>query len=141
MFKDENGNYQAIENGQAEILESEFEYHNPPTIKPEWNWKNLFKWRIIGIASLTTFPDSGRFRPGLGLEFFSIDEVGIGISSHTVFDFNDATKIEQRIGLEYRPTIFSTRLNCGIGVSVGTPFANPFNDYSINIDLLFYLND
>jgi len=139
VFLNDKGEYEPITDGKADILDSKFEYHNPPTIDTEWSWKDLFRLRAIAVPSITTFPDSGRTRLGVGLEFFNWK--GLGINTHTAFDFKDAEKIEQRLGIAYNPTIFDVELNLAIGVSVGTPFAHMFNDYSVNLDLLFYINN
>ena len=63
-----------------------------------------------------------------------------GINTHTAFDFTDAKKIEQRIGIAYSPTIKNVNLNVAIGISAGTPFANMFREVSINAELIFYLH-
>lgn len=135
-----NGKYKSIENGEAKIIESKFEYHNPP---PDPNlkssWKDLFKLRVIALASINIFPDSGLTRFGVGLEFFNWS--GLGINTHTLFSFQDVKKIAQHVGISYSPKLKNLDLNVAIGVSVGTPFANLFRDYSVNAALIFYLNN
>ena len=139
VFKNADGEYEPIENAKAEIVDSKFEYHNPPAIDTEWTWKDLFRLRAIAVPSITMIPDPGRLRLGVGLEFMSWK--GLGINTHTAFDFEDASKIEQRIGLAYSPKIFGLDLNLAVGVSAGTPFAHAFQEYSINFDLLFYITN
>jgi len=135
VVKDENGKYIQIEGANAHIVESDFKYSNPPTIDTEWEWTDLFRLRAVALGSVTAFPDDIRLRFGLGVSFFEWE--GFGINSHTAFDFNDIKKWEQRIGITYTPNFFDDfKLNVGLGVSIGTPFANIFQDYSINIDLI-----
>jgi len=135
----ESGEYEPIPGGKADIIESKFDYHNPPELDLEESFWDLFKLRAIAVASITAFPDGGENRLGLGLEFFNWE--GLGINTHTAFHFKDAEKIEQRLGIAYNPRLWDVDLNVGIGISVGTPFAHMFQDYSINADLIFYLNN
>lgn len=137
VIQDENGNYVPIDGGKADIIESKFEYDNPPKLDLEKSWKDLFKLRLIAVGSVTAFPDSGATKFGLGLEFFNWE--GLGINTHTAFDFRDAERSELRLGISYSPTIFEQKLNLGVGVSAGTPFGNFFNEVSTNIDLIFYV--
>ncbi len=139
VYKDESGKYKDIEDAKADIIDFEFQYHNPPTIETEFNWKDLFRLRGIVVAGVNAFPNSGNAKLGLGLEFFTWK--GLGINSHTSFDFDDATQISQNLGLIYNPTIFNTELNLGIGVSGGTPFASFFKEFMLSIDLVFYVNN
>lgn len=135
----EDGTYQPIPNAKADIVDSQFEYHNPPTIDTEFSWLDLFRLRAIALGSVTAFPDSGALKLGLGLEFFNWE--GFGINTHTAIDFTDITKWEHRIGIAYNPTIFEQELNLGVGVSAGTPYAKFGQIWSFNIDLIFYLHD
>ena len=139
VYKDEKGEYQPVPDAKADIIDSDFQYHNPPKINPEWQWTDLFRLRMIASPSISIFPDTGRMKLALGLEFFNWE--GFGINTHTAFDFQDAEKIEQRLGIAYNPTIFGTELNLAIGASVGTPFAHMFQEYSFNLDLIFYINN
>lgn len=139
VYLDENGEYQPIPGAKADIVESNFQYHNPPSIKTESKWTDIFRLRVIVASSVTAFPDGGRLRLALGAEFLNI--IGIGINSHTAFDFKDAERIEQRIGISYNPSLFGSELNMALGASVGTPFAHIFDEYSINLDFIFYLNN
>lgn len=132
-----DGKYEPIPDAKADIVESDFQYSNEPTVE-ESNWYDIFRLRAMVLGSTTAFPDSGALRLGLGLEFF--DWKGLGINTHTAFDFKDIEKIEQRLGISYNPTLFGKRLNLAIGASAGTPFANMFKDYSVNIDMIFYLH-
>jgi len=139
VFQSEDGSYEPIPDAKADIIESDFQYHNPPTIDPEWNWTDLFRLRGIAVAAVTAFPDGGNTTLGLGLEFFSWN--GLGINSHTSLDFENPEKIAQHIGIAYNPTIFDTELNLGVEVSIGTPFASFFQAYMVNVGLIFYLNN
>lgn len=136
----EDGKYKNIPGAKAKIVESKFEYHNPPPDpKLETTWRDLFKIRMIAVASINMFPDLGRTKFGLGIEFFNWR--GLGLNTHTAFSFTDASKIEQHIGLSYSPKIKNIDLNVGIMTSIGTPFANMFRSISFNISLIFYLNN
>lgn len=137
VFENESGEYEPIPDAKADIIESEFQYHNPPTIDTEWSWTDLFTIRPLALASVTAFEDSGALKLGLGMEFFNWE--GLGINTHTAFDFKDAEKIEHRLGISYNPTILDHNLNLAIGASYGTPYAKPFKEHSVNIDLIFYL--
>ena len=75
----------------------------------------------------------------MALEFFHWK--GLGINTHTAFDFKDVNNIEQRVGFAYSPNLFDLDLNVAIGISAGTPIVKPFKQYSINTDLIFYLNN
>jgi len=139
VYQQEDGSYAPIPDGKANIVDSQFEYHNPPVIDTESKWTDIFRLRVLMASSVTMFPDGGVLRLALGAEFINI--AGIGINTHTAFDFSDAEKIEQRIGMAYNPSIFGSELNFSIGISVGTPFAHLFDTYSANLDLIFYLNN
>jgi hypothetical protein len=140
VFEDENGEYKPIPDAKADIVDSKFDYHNPPPAEElDWSWTDLFRLRAIALASVTAYPGSGDLRLGLGLEFFDLE--GFGINTHVGLDFKDAKKIEHRLGISYNPTIFGKELNLAIGASVGTPYANMFKDYSVNLDLIFYINN
>lgn len=129
----EDGEYEAVPNGKADIVLSEFKYSNPPTLNLQTSWKDVFKMRALAIASASIIGDPGAMKFGVGLEFLQFK--GMGINTHIALDFKDINKWEPRVGLSYTPK----KLNLGFGASVGTPFAHMFNDYSINLDLLFYL--
>ena len=137
VFENEDGEYEPIPDAKADIVSSEFQYHNPPTIDTEWSWTDLFTIRPLAIASVTAFPDSGALKLGLGMEFFNWE--GLGINTYTAFDFKDAEKIEHRLGLAYNPKLWDHRLNLAIGASYGTPYAKFFQEHSVNLDLIFYL--
>lgn len=139
VFQDEDGNYQPIPNAKADIVDSDFQYHNPPTIEPKKSWTDIFRLRAMATPSVTMFPDNGRIKLGLGLEFLNV--YGFGMNTHTALDFEDIKKSEHRMGVSFNPTIFNKELNLAIGVSVGTPYIRMFKDYSINADLIFFLHD
>ena len=134
----EDGEYTPVPNGKADIIDSKFEYRNPPSLE-DWTWRDLFKLRVVAFPSLTAFPDNGRVRLGVGAEF--LNWKGLGINTHTAFDFKEIEKVEQRLGLSYSPRVLDTELNLAVGLSVGTPFVRPLKDYSFNIDLIFYINN
>lgn len=139
VYKDKSGEYKPIPDAKADIIDSKFDYHNPPPLEElDWSLTDLFRLRAIALASVTAYPGNGDLRFGLGLEFFDLK--GFGINTHAAFDFKDAKKIEHRIGLSYSPRFFDRELNLAIGVSAGTPYANMFKDYSVNLDLIFYLH-
>lgn len=139
VYQNEKGEYIPIPDAKADIIDSQFEYHNPPTIETEFSWLDLFRLRAIALGTVTAFPDSGALKLGLGLEFFQFK--GFGVNTHTALDFKDVEKWEQRLGVAYNPTILDQELNLGIGLSAGTPFAKFGQEWSFNIDLIFYLHD
>lgn len=139
VYLDENGDLQLIEDGKADIVDSEFKYSNEPTIIGDTDWADLFKLRAVALGSITAIPDGGATKLGLGLEFFNWR--GMGINTHTALDFQDMGKTEQRIGFGFTPNIFDVDLNVAVGLSVGTPLTKFFKEYSINADLIFYLNN
>jgi hypothetical protein len=139
VYQNEQGEYIPIPDAKADIIDSQFEYHNPPTIETEFSWLDLFRLRAIALGTVAAFPDSGALKLGLGVEFFQFK--GFGINTHTALDFKDVEKWEQRIGAAYMPTILDQELNLGLGLSVGTPFAKFGQQWSLNIDLIFYLHD
>lgn len=139
VHQKEDGTYEPIPDAKADIIESDFKYSNPPSEKTDWKFTDLFRLRAIALGSVTAIPDGGTLRLGLGMEFF--DWNGLGINTYTAFNFKDAKKIEQRLGLSYNPNLFNKELNLAIGVSVGTPFYKVFQEYSFNVDLIFYINN
>jgi len=139
MFLDIDGEYKPIPDAKAEIIDSEFEYHNPPAQETEWSFTDLFRLRVMAIGGIEILPNSGNVAFGLGLEFFTL--YGFGIGSYTSLDFKNPENISQHISIQYNPTIFDTELNFGAFVSVGTPFARAFNGYQFNTGLVFYLNN
>lgn len=139
MFKGPDGEYKPIEGAKAEVLDSEFDYHNPPTIDTEWSWTDLFRLRAMAVGGVEILPNSGNVTFGLGLEFFTF--YGFGVGSYTSLDFQNPENISQHVSIQYNPTIFDTELNFGAFVSMGTPFAKLFNAYQFNTGLVFYLNN
>jgi len=140
VYKDaESGEYKDIPDAKADIVDSQFDYHNPPTIDTEWKWTDLFRLRAIALTNIAILPNSGDLSLGLGLEFFSFK--GLGINTHTTFNFTDPEKFAQNIGIAYNPTIMDTELNLGVHVSIGTPFAKFFQGYVFSTGLIFYLNN
>lgn len=137
VFQDEDGEYKPIPDAKADIIDSDFQYHNPPTIDTEWHWTDLFTISPIAVISATAYPDSGALKLGVGMEFFQWS--GLGVNTHTAMDFKDIKKWEHRIGLQYRPTISEKKLNLAIGASAGTPYYKLGQEWSFNVDLLFYL--
>lgn len=139
MHQQEDGSYAPIPGGKANVLDSEFEYHNPPAIETEWEWTDLFRLRGIAVGGVNIYPDSGRMMFGLGLEFFTWE--GFGIGTFTGLDFENPERIAQHISIQYNPTLFDTELNLGIYASAGTPFAKFFQGYQFSTGLVFYLNN
>jgi len=133
---EEDGAYREL--GQAEILESSFEYNTDLEIE-KGSWRDLFRIRAIMLASVTAFPDLAYTRFGLGMEFFNWR--GVGINTHSALNFKDVKKWEQRIGISYSPKFKKVDLNFAFGISAGTPFSNLFREVSVNGDLIFYLNN
>lgn len=138
MMPTEDGDYEPIPGAKAKVVDSEFTYHNPPTIEPEFQWTDMFRLRAIAVGGVEILPNSGHLTFGLGLEFFNL--YGFGIGTFTSFDFQNPENIAQHISIEYNPTIFDTELNLGIFVSMGSPFARIFDDYQFSSGLIFYLN-
>lgn len=138
VYKDaESGEYKDIPDAKADIIDSDFQYHNPPSIETEWNWTNLFTLRPIVLGSVKMIPDIGNMDIGVGLEI--LGAWGVGLNTHTSFNFSDPRRIGQYIGLSYSPTFFGKDLNFGLGLSIGTPFYKFGQEADFKIDLLFYL--
>jgi hypothetical protein len=131
--------YLDIPDAKAEIVDSKFEYHNAPIILEEPSWTDLFKIRAIAAGTISAFPDNGNLKLGLGAEFFHWR--GLGINTHTAFDFDSVDNIEQKLGISYSPNFFNLDINMAIGLSAGTPIIRFLQDYSINADLIFYINN
>ena len=136
---EKNGKIEEIPGAKAEIIDSEFEYVNPPRLDVKTRFKDLFKIRMIALASITFIPDLGRTQLGLGMEVFNFK--GFGLNTHTNLDFKDARKIGQNIGISYSPKIAGLDLNVGINVSIGTPFAKMFQELLFSSSLVFYINN
>lgn len=139
MQKAEDGTFTEIPNAKAEIVDSDFTYSNEPVDPGAWGWRDLFRLRFIMGADINLYPNAGKTNLGAGLEFFSYK--GFGINTHTVIDFKDIKQSEQHLGIAYNPTLFGSQLNLAVGASVGTPFRTMFKDYSIGLDLIFYINN
>lgn len=137
VIKNENGEYEPISGAKADIVESDFTYSNPPTIEEESKWTDIFTLRPVVLGSVNAFPNGGDIKLGLGVEFLYWN--GLGVNTHTALSFQDAEEFEHRIGVSYNPTILEQELNLAIGASLGTPYANFGQEWSFNIDLLFYL--
>lgn len=138
VYRSETGEYKDIDGAKAEIIDSDFKYSNAPFVE-EWKWQNLFRLRAVAISGVEILPNSGNLKFGLGVEFFTL--YGFGIGSYTSLDFQHPELISQNISLQYNPTIMNTELNLGLFISIGTPFANFFNDYQFNSGMVFYLNN
>jgi hypothetical protein len=130
--------YKQIPNGKAEIIESEFEYTSDQG-NQSFNWNNIFKIRAIGVGSINLIPNNGNMLLGLGAQF--IQWKGMGLNSHIAFDFKNIAQSEPRVGIGYSPNIYDLDLNLAIGLSIGTPIIDFFNEYSANLDLIFYINN
>lgn len=139
VYRQEDGSYAPVPDGKANVVDSQFEYHNPPTIHTEWEWTNLFRLRGIALGGVEIVPDGGKLILGLGLEFMTWE--GIGLGTFTSLDFKNPERMAQHVSLQYNPTLFDTELNLGVYVSAGTPFAKFFQEYQFSAGLLFYLNN
>lgn len=138
VYRDEDGNIRDIDGGTAEIIDSEFVYTNDPSNYVDETWlQKHFKLRPIILSSFGLFPNPGDTRFGAGIEFFNFEN--FGLNTHTALDFNNISEAEQRLGLVYNPKIFDININLAVGASVGTKIAAPFSNYSLSLDLLFYL--
>lgn len=134
----EDGEYIAVPGGKAEIVDSDFEYYNPPKIVEKETWLDLFKLRVVALGTLSVLDDN-KMRFGLGAEFFNVD--GLGLNTHTAMDFNHISRWEHRLGVTYQPSIFNQDLNLAMGTSIGTPYSSFGQDWSFNMDILFYLHN
>jgi len=139
MKKVKDGTFAEIPNAKAEIVDSDFTYSNELVDPGAWEWKDLFRLRFIMGADINLYPRAGKTNLGAGLEFFSCK--GLGINTHTLIDFKDIGQSAQHLGIAYNPTLFGSQLNLAIGASVGTPFARMFKDYTVGLDLIFYINN
>lgn len=139
VHKNDKGDYENIPDAKAKIVSSDFKYTNPPALKTDWNWKDLFTLRGIALGSINLLPDTGNLNLGLGIEFMHYK--GLGLGTYTALDFQHPENIAQHISLEYTPKLFGKTLNVGVFASVGTPFVHFFNAYQVNAGLIFYLNN
>lgn len=135
LYKKADGTYGEIPGAKAEIVDSEFEYINPPAL-PE-DGESLFKLRLIGLGSVFLYPNPGNTRIGIGVEFLHFK--GFGLNTHTTFDFGEDTSLH--LGLSYNPTLFGERLNVAIGASYGTPFMDFLRTHSFSLGLIFYITN
>lgn len=136
VYKDKDGKFKPISNGKADIIDFEFQYENTPDSMVS-GWKDIFNLRAMALESASFYDGSQKF--GLGVQFLQYKN--FGLNTHTAINFKHILDTEQRLGLVYSPKLFGLDLNVGIGLSVGTPFKHMFGDYSINGDLIFYLNN
>jgi len=138
VVKDESGKYLPIDGAKAEVVDSKFDYTNPPSIDVESSWLDLFQPKVVALGTATIMPES-KLKFGLGVEFFNMD--GLGINTHTAIDLDSISGWEHRLGVTYQPSIFDQDLNLAIGTSIGTPYSSLGSNWSFNIDLLFYLHN
>ncbi|KKL81242.1 hypothetical protein LCGC14_1996720 [marine sediment metagenome] len=138
MFKNQNGEYEPIPGGKANIVESEFNYSNTPTPTQEKSWRDLFRLRAVIVGSIGMLPNVGQTHLGFGAQFFEFE--GAGINTYTAFDFEDIGNTEQRIGFSYSPNIFDLDINFAMHLSLGTSFASFFKDYSVSTGMVFYIH-
>lgn len=139
VYQQEDGSYAPVPDGKANVIDSQFQYHNPPSIDTEWEWTDLFRMRGIAVGGVEIAPRGGKLALGLGLEFFTWE--GLGIGTFTNLDFENPERMAQHISLQYNPTLWDTELNLGVYVSAGTPFAKFFQEYQFSTGLVFYLNN
>ncbi len=136
VHRKDDGTYEDIPDAKAEIVESSFEYHNPPALQTEWSWRQLFTLRPIVMGHMNFYPYINT-ELGAGIEILNI--YGVGLNSTTYFNFTNPELIGQSLGLSYSPTFFDRPLNFGVGISVGTPFLQFGQAWSAKASLLFYL--
>lgn len=139
MQKMPDGTFKEIEGAKADIIDSDFVYTNEPFDPTAWTWRDLFRLRFIMGADINLYPSAGKTNLLAGLEFLNYK--GFGLNTHTVVNFKDIKTSEQHLGIAYNPKLFGSQLNLAIGASVGTPFYRMFKDYTIGLDLLFYINN
>lgn len=139
VYKDKNGKFVDIPDAKANIVDSKFEYHNPPSINIVSSWTDLFSLRAIATGSVAVIPGMGLLRLGLGTEFFQYK--GFGINTCSAIDFHDIKNWEHRLGIVYSPKVFGQDINFGLGLSAGTPYYKFGKQWSINLDLVFYINN
>ncbi|MFA5023444.1 MAG: hypothetical protein WC523_00605 [Patescibacteria group bacterium] len=130
----ENGKdvYKPIPGSKTDIIDASFIYTNEPN-SPD---NRLFRPRVIGLFGY----DFTNLRAGLGAEFMNYKN--FGINTHVSVDTKNWKGAEQKLGILYSPKIFgNVELNAAVGASVGTPYTNLLKQYSLSVDLAFYLNN
>lgn len=132
VYKDKDGKYVPVPDGKANIIDSKFEYSNEPIQD-----NSLLSFKLIAVAGFRGL--DYKVFPGLGLEFLSYKQ--FGLNSTTFFNFKQFSNSEQHIGANYRLKLFDTQFNFGLGLSIGTPFNNMFDEYSLSGNAIFYIND
>lgn len=132
VYKDKDGKYVPVPDGKANIIDSKFEYSNEPVQD-----NSLLGFKLIAVAGFRGL--DYKVYPGLGLEFLSYKQ--FGLNSTTFFNFKQFSNSEQHIGANYRLKLFDTQFNFGLGLSIGTPFNNMFDEYSLSGNAIFYIND
>ena len=134
LYKKEDGTYGEIPGAKAEIVDSEFQYINPPCLE---DVDRLFKLRLIALGSVFIHPRPGNTKLGFGVEFLNYK--GFGLNTHTSFDGGE--EISQHLGLSYNPTLFGEPLNLAVGVAYGTPFNKFFEEFSLSLGVIFYITN
>lgn len=133
-----DGSYAPIPGGRADIIDSQFDYTNAPHIIDS-DWTDMFRLRALAIGSIQALPAPGAIMLGAGVELFSYG--GLGINTYTAFNFTDMKDWSHRLGLSYRPTVAGSELNLAFGAGLGTPYYKFGKSASLNLDIIFYLND
>ena len=130
---DKDGKYVPVDDGKANIVDSQFQYsYSSNTL----NQRGLFKLLPIVVGSVAF---DGQTQLGLGIEFMQWK--GLGFNTNTSFIFDDMKNSRQNIGVSYSPKILGQELNLALGLSIGTPFNDLFNNYTTKLDLVFYISD
>lgn len=134
VIQNSDGSYSPIPDAKAEIVDSDFQYSNKPVI----NNPGHFRLRLITVYGLSTYPfNSDKISSfGLGAEFINFGRVGANI--HLSLDPEDWNNTDLRLGSTYRPF---KDFNVAAGASIGTPVVSLFSSYSLNIDLIFFINN
>jgi len=135
LYKKADGSYGEVPGAKAEIVDSEFQYINPPRLEDLDS--SLFRLRLIALGSIFVHPNPGSTRLGIGVEFLNFK--GFGLNTHTSFDFSE--DISQHLGLSYNPRLFGEPLNLAAGISYGTPFNKFFKEFSLSFNVLFYITN
>jgi len=134
-----DGTYEAIPNAKAELVDSKFDYFNPPRLELGDSDHKLFNPRVMALGSFGVIPSDIDVTLGLGIELLTFH--GIGLGTYTLLDFNEPGNIAQHVSLSYNPTFRGTELNFGAFISLSPPFANFSGKLQLNTGLVFYLNN
>jgi hypothetical protein len=138
VYKD-GEEYKDIEGGKAEVVQSSFDYVNPPILEEEFVWTDLFHIRPVFVKGIELYPEIPDVRIGVGAVFFGYK--GLMLGSFTSFDFDSIDNITQNVSISYVPEINNIKLTFGVFASLGTPFVKPFQEYSLQTGIILYAFD